>query len=340
MVVFHEQVLRIVAAMTGCSLAEADEHRRTLGSPDGQLPRCASGSTPRALGRGYSAARRRAGLGGAARVRLVRLLQGPRRGLRAADLPVGLAQGAPPGGVPRRRAHPRPGHVPQAADPRRRAPARASRCSGSTSTPPTRPTGSSASGPTTSRRPEILGEHPRRAPAEPGVPDGRAYGIRLSLADVKGIDGAEIARIVAGRPYALAHRLLAPGPGLAPGRRAAGPGRRVRLPVRPVRTGSGAPPGPGDPSRPAAAGRRPRPLERAAAGRAAAGRGAGGPPGGDRRGHDRQRPRRAPGADVGDPAVLAARQSQAGAPVRPPAMQLALDLGPGRRRGRQRPAGA
>jgi error-prone DNA polymerase len=35
-VVFHEQVLRIVATMTGCSLAEADETRRTLGSVGGQ----------------------------------------------------------------------------------------------------------------------------------------------------------------------------------------------------------------------------------------------------------------------------------------------------------------
>lgn len=35
-VVFHEQVLRIIATMTGCSLAEADECRRSMGSPDGQ----------------------------------------------------------------------------------------------------------------------------------------------------------------------------------------------------------------------------------------------------------------------------------------------------------------
>ena len=35
-VVFHEQVLRIVSTMTGCSLAEADETRRAMGSPDGQ----------------------------------------------------------------------------------------------------------------------------------------------------------------------------------------------------------------------------------------------------------------------------------------------------------------
>ncbi len=36
-VVFHEQVIRIVAVMTGCSYAEADEVRRSMGSPDGQL---------------------------------------------------------------------------------------------------------------------------------------------------------------------------------------------------------------------------------------------------------------------------------------------------------------
>lgn len=35
-VVFHEQVLRLVSVMTGCSLAEADEIRRQLGTPDGQ----------------------------------------------------------------------------------------------------------------------------------------------------------------------------------------------------------------------------------------------------------------------------------------------------------------
>ena len=57
-------------------------------------------------------------------VRLLRLLQGPRRRVRAADLPVGLAQGALPGALHRRGADPRPGDVPQAADPRRRPPAR------------------------------------------------------------------------------------------------------------------------------------------------------------------------------------------------------------------------
>ena len=35
-VVFHEQVLRIIAVTTGISLAEADEVRRAMGSRDGQ----------------------------------------------------------------------------------------------------------------------------------------------------------------------------------------------------------------------------------------------------------------------------------------------------------------
>ncbi|WP_298989470.1 PHP domain-containing protein [uncultured Pseudokineococcus sp.] len=49
------------------------------------------------------------------------------------------------------------------------------------------------------------GEPPWRGAAlrtDAAVPDARGYGIRLSLADVKGISDAEVARIVAGRPYA------------------------------------------------------------------------------------------------------------------------------------------
>ena len=42
--------------------------------------------------------------------------------------------------------------------------------------------------------------HVRLVPGD-GLPDGRGYGIRLSLADVKGISETDIARIVAGRPY-------------------------------------------------------------------------------------------------------------------------------------------
>ncbi|MBA2555072.1 MAG: DNA polymerase III subunit alpha, partial [Geodermatophilaceae bacterium] len=52
--------------------------------------------------------------------------------------------------------------------------------------------------------PSILGAPPRERPdwLPDGCGDPRRYGIRLSLTDVKGITGAEVARIVAGRPYA------------------------------------------------------------------------------------------------------------------------------------------
>ena len=54
-VVFHEQVLRIVATMTGCSLAEADETRRSMGSPQGQDD-VRAWFYPAALRRGYDLA--------------------------------------------------------------------------------------------------------------------------------------------------------------------------------------------------------------------------------------------------------------------------------------------
>ena len=51
-VVFHEQVLEIVATFTGVTLAEADEVRRAMGSPDGQ-EEVEVWLRPRAFARGY-----------------------------------------------------------------------------------------------------------------------------------------------------------------------------------------------------------------------------------------------------------------------------------------------
>src|SRR3954453_6407105 len=51
-VVFHEQVLEIIAVLTGCTLAEADEARRALGDPDGQAE-VQTWFIPTALRRGY-----------------------------------------------------------------------------------------------------------------------------------------------------------------------------------------------------------------------------------------------------------------------------------------------
>ena len=53
-VVFHEQVIRIIATMTGISLAEADEKRRLLGGFDSQQEVC-DWFYPAALAHGYAA---------------------------------------------------------------------------------------------------------------------------------------------------------------------------------------------------------------------------------------------------------------------------------------------
>ena len=52
-VVFHEQIIKIVAVMTGCSLAQGDEVRRALGDTVGQLD-VKDWFIPLALERGYS----------------------------------------------------------------------------------------------------------------------------------------------------------------------------------------------------------------------------------------------------------------------------------------------
>ena len=54
-VVFHEQVIEIIATMTGVSLAEADEKRRALGDRDSQQIIC-DWFYPSAIARGYSLA--------------------------------------------------------------------------------------------------------------------------------------------------------------------------------------------------------------------------------------------------------------------------------------------
>src|SRR3954464_9513166 len=51
-VVFHEQVLEIIAVFTGCTLAEADETRRALGDPEGQAE-VQAWFVPTALRKGY-----------------------------------------------------------------------------------------------------------------------------------------------------------------------------------------------------------------------------------------------------------------------------------------------
>jgi error-prone DNA polymerase len=49
--------------------------------------------------------------------------------------------------------------------------------------------------------PIVLGQTSRPDPSDRGWPDGRAWGIRLALDEVKGINAGEVERIVASRPY-------------------------------------------------------------------------------------------------------------------------------------------
>src|SRR5207248_2533361 len=115
-VVFHEQVLEIIATLAGCTLAEADEARRALGDPDA-------------------------------------------RQFGIAVLPLDVNVSMDTYTIERMAAYDEP-------------------------------------------PPAILGAPPEPVGIQPGwKSDGKRYGIRLSLADVKGISDAEVARIIAGRPY-------------------------------------------------------------------------------------------------------------------------------------------
>ena len=112
--VFHEQILKTFDVMTGCGLARADEFRRALGNEVLEA-KVEEFFRREARARGYSPGGGGQGLGDPEGLRQLRVLQGPRRRLCRAHLPVGLAEGPPPGGLPRRAVGTRSRHVPQAA---------------------------------------------------------------------------------------------------------------------------------------------------------------------------------------------------------------------------------
>jgi error-prone DNA polymerase len=194
-VVFHEQVLEMFAVLTGCSLAEADEARRALGDPTGQ-PDVQAWFIPTALRRGYTLeVVERAweilvsfGSFGFCKAHAAAFaLPTYQSAWLKAHHPAAFLAGVlthDPGMYPKRLI----------LDDARQfgitiLPLDVNVCDGSyrverlawLDEPP----------------PAILGAAPEPAVA----PVGARYGIRLSLADVKGISEAEVARIVAGRPY-------------------------------------------------------------------------------------------------------------------------------------------
>ena len=198
-VVFHEQVLKMVSVFTGCTLAEADEVRRALGDPLGQ-PEVRTWFVPTALGRGYDidvvervweVLKAFASFGFCKAHAAAFAVPTYQSAWLKAHHPAAFLAGVlthDPGMYPKRlilddaRQF---GIAVLSLDVNRSdAEYRVERV-GVLDEPP----------------PGILDAPPRPRP-DRRVPDGRAYGIRLGLAEVKGITEAEVARIVAGRPYA------------------------------------------------------------------------------------------------------------------------------------------
>jgi error-prone DNA polymerase len=197
-VVFHEQVLRLVCEATGCTLAEADEVRRALGSPAGQAeverwfrPLAADrGFDPETVDKIWAILVAFASFGFCKAHAAAFALPTYHSAWLKAHHPAAFLAGVlthDPGMYPKRLILDDarqfgiavlPLDVNASGDTYRVEKIR------SDDDPP----------------PRVLGapipEHPG-----PGLPDGRAYGIRLSLTDVKGISEAEVAQIVAARPY-------------------------------------------------------------------------------------------------------------------------------------------
>jgi error-prone DNA polymerase len=198
-VVFHEQVLGIVSVMTGCSLAEADEVRRSLGSPDTQLD-VRAWFYPAARDKGYDLVtiekvwevlKAFASFGFCKAHAAAFAVPTYHSAWLKAHHPAAFLAGVlthDPGMYPKRLI----------LDEARNLGIAILGLDVNVSEEVYRV---EPMAPTDEPPPQILGERPRRPSEVPGLPDGSAYGIRLSLADVKGINAAELARIVAGRPY-------------------------------------------------------------------------------------------------------------------------------------------
>ena len=197
-VVFHEQVLQLIATLTGCSLAEADEARRALGDRDGKAE----------VRPWFTTAARDHGYDEATVTRVWEVLEAFASfgfcKAHAAAFALPTYQSAwlkthhtaaflagvlthDPGMYPKRliledaRAF---GIAVLPLDVNLSDDVYRIERVGENDEPP----------------PVVLGSPPRQAPPV-GLPDARAYGIRLSLADVSGIGEEEVARILAGRPF-------------------------------------------------------------------------------------------------------------------------------------------
>ncbi len=186
-VVFHEQVIGVIAVMSGCSLAEGDELRRSMGSPEGQA-QVRAWFYPRVLARGYplevvdrvwEVLRSFASFGFCKAHAAAFALPTYQSAWLKAHHPAAFLAGVlthDPGMYPKRLI----------LDDARNLGITILGVDINRSGPVYRV----EEWPTPSARPTL-----------PGLPDGSHHGIRMPLAEVKGISAAEVAQIVAGQPY-------------------------------------------------------------------------------------------------------------------------------------------
>ncbi len=202
-VVFHEQIIQIISIVTGCTLAQGDEARRGLGHPQAQLDvkrwfftaAAARGYAPAMIERIWFILESFASFGFCKAHAAAFALPTYQSAWLKAHYPAHFLAGVlthDPGMYPKRlilEEARRLGVDILPLDVNRSAQAyQVERVAAPAAGPPL-------------AGPPLAGPPPARLSPGEGLPDGRGYGIRLALADVKGITGSEIARIVAGRPY-------------------------------------------------------------------------------------------------------------------------------------------
>ncbi|WP_345771995.1 DNA polymerase III subunit alpha [Geodermatophilus sabuli] len=200
-VVFHEQVLQVVARMTSCTLAEADEVRRALGEKDAH-PEVRAWFVPRALAEGYPVEVAEQVWGvlvafgsfGFCKAHAAAFaLPTYQSAWLKAHHPAAFLAGVlthDPGMYPKRLI----------LDDARNFGVRVLGLDVNASTGTYRVERLEEEGEDTAEPDEEPSwRRPGWMPAS--MPDPSRYGIRLSLADVKGISEEEVARVVAGQPY-------------------------------------------------------------------------------------------------------------------------------------------
>ncbi|MDQ1537514.1 MAG: error-prone polymerase, partial [Actinomycetota bacterium] len=217
-VVFHEQVLKIVAETTGVTLGQADEVRRALGSPQGQLDveawwrpaAAARGYEPASVDRIWEVLKAFASFGFCKAHAAAFALPTYQSAWLKAHHPAAFLSGVlthDPGMYPKRLILDDARNlgitilgldVNASGENYRVEPV--APWSGGDGPEGDGPEGDGLEGDGLERgRDRDRGVVERQSSAD--LPDGRDYGIRLSLADIKGISDAEVQRLIAGQPY-------------------------------------------------------------------------------------------------------------------------------------------